>query len=100
MGRRQASITLGVMYLDDSKERTLVEKLAWMTSAYLDRLKVKPKVFLITHEDAEQGNLEELEEQIQVIVTRRPLRPHHFVLCQNPEDYLVRKEGNDASKLR
>jgi len=93
MGRRKTNIALGVMYLDDSKKRTLVEKLGWMTNAYLDRLKIKPKVLFITHEDAEQKNLEELEERIQVIVTGRPLRPHHFVLCQKPEDYLCKKEN-------
>jgi hypothetical protein len=83
------------MYLDDSKKRTLVEKLGWMTSAYLDRLGIKPKLFIITHEDAKQINLEEIEEQIQVLVVGRPLRPHHFVLCQKSEDYLCKKESKN-----
>jgi hypothetical protein len=80
------------MYLDDSKKRTLVEKLSWMTSAYLDRLGIKPKLLILPHEEVEQENLEEVEEQIQVLVVGRPLRPHHFVLCQKSEDYLIKKE--------
>lgn len=88
MGRRKTSPT--VMYLDDSKERTLVDKLQWMTSAYIDRLKMKPKVFIITNEDAEQANLEEIKG-VKVHVMGRPLRPHNFILCQKLEDYFVEK---------
>ena len=95
--RGQTSTALTVMYLDDSKERTLIDKLGWMTNAYLDRLKIKPKVFLITPEDAEQVDLEEIKD-VQVHITGRPLRPYHFVLAQKPEDYLVKKESkNNAS---
>lgn len=96
MGRRKADIAVSVMYLDDSKKRTLVDKLQWMTSAYLDRVKVKPKVFIITHEDAEQVDLEEIEG-VEVHITGRPLRPHHFVLCQALEDYLCEKRNDDGT---
>ena len=92
MGRRKANTALGVMYIDSSKKRSLVEKLDWMTRAYVDRLKIKPKVFIITHEDVEQVDLKEVEEQVQVLVVGRPLRPHNFILCQKPEDYFVEKE--------
>lgn len=96
MGRRKAGTSLGVMYIDDSKKRTLVDKLQWMTSAYVDRLGIKPKILCITHEDAEQVNLEEIKG-VQVHILGRPLRPHHFVLCQKLEDYLIKKEEKNAT---
>ncbi len=92
MGRGKTSTALGVMYIDSSKKRTLVEKLEWMTSAYIDRLGIKPKIFILPPETAEQEGLEELREQIRVQIVGRPLREHHFVLCQKLSDYLVEKE--------